>query len=113
MSDNFLSEEYSDLLDDLAVFFKNSGVIIPVQLLKVQEEAGEAAAAFIGALGYNPRKGVTHKYEDVADELADVVVTALVGINMLGFDVNEVLIKQAAKTVANLDAVREQGARNV
>jgi hypothetical protein len=48
------------------------------RILKLTEESGEAAAAWIGVLGQNPRKGVTHRREDVAAELADVVFTALV-----------------------------------
>lgn len=48
------------------------------QALKVQEEAGELAAALIGATGQNPRKGVTHTLDDVAYEAIDVAVTALV-----------------------------------
>lgn len=44
---------------------------------KVTEEAGESIAALIGATGQNPRKGYTHTYEDVVDELLDVAITAL------------------------------------
>lgn len=51
-----------------------------IQMLKIAEEAGEAAAAYIGMTGQNPRKGVTHTREDVAGELCDVVVTALVAL---------------------------------
>lgn len=102
-----LGEEYVSLVDELAVFFGNVGVILPIQLLKVQEEAGEAAAALIGAYGYNPRKGVTHSKEDIANELADVVISALIGIRMAGFDLNDVITKQAAKTYARLDQFRE------
>ncbi|MGI5288062.1 MazG-like family protein [Nonomuraea polychroma] len=51
-----------------------------MQLLKIVEEAGEVAAAYIGMTGQNPRKGVTHTREDVAGELCDVVITALVAL---------------------------------
>lgn len=44
---------------------------------KCVEETGEVVAALIGALGQNPRKGVTHTMRDVKDELLDVVLTAL------------------------------------
>jgi len=50
----------------------------PVRVLKVVEEAGEAAAAYIGMTGANPRKGVTHTLGDVESELLDVALTALV-----------------------------------
>lgn len=51
------------------------------RLLKVQEEAGEVAQAVIGFTGANKRKGFTHDEEDVARELADVVVTAMVALH--------------------------------
>lgn len=47
------------------------------RLAKVSEECGEVVAAFIGATGQNPRKGVTHSMADVVDELLDVAITAL------------------------------------
>jgi hypothetical protein len=46
--------------------------------LKVQEEAGEMAQAVIGVLGQNPRKGITHTWDDVITEAIDVVMSALV-----------------------------------
>ncbi|MEU1687516.1 hypothetical protein [Micromonospora sp. NPDC005707] len=67
------------------------------RLLKLTEEAGEAAAAWIGVLGQNPRKGVTHTREEVAAELADVAFTALVAIESLGLDAQTLLAACAAK----------------
>jgi hypothetical protein len=49
-----------------------------LQAMKVQEEAGELAAAMIGLTGQNPRKGVTHTYDDAALEAVDVIMSALV-----------------------------------
>ena len=51
-----------------------------LRILKITEEAGEVAQAWIGVQGQNPRKGVTHTAADVADELCDVIVTALVAL---------------------------------
>lgn len=48
-----------------------------MRVLKLVEEAGEAAAAYIGMVGQNPRKGVTHTQMDLLNELADVALTAL------------------------------------
>ncbi|BEL07056.1 MazG-like family protein [Actinoplanes sichuanensis] len=59
---------------------------IACRIMKVTEEAGEATQAWIGMLGQNPRKGVTHTRDDVVGELADVVFTALVAIASLGAD---------------------------
>lgn len=56
-----------------------NGVLL--RLLKVQEEGGEVAEAVIGFVGANKRKGRTHEPEDVARELADVVVTAMVALH--------------------------------
>ncbi|WP_324607949.1 MazG-like family protein [Streptomyces rimosus] len=47
-----------------------------LRILKVTEETGEVAKAVIGMTGQNPRKGVTHSLEDIADELCDVMITA-------------------------------------
>ncbi|MDG4809789.1 MazG-like family protein [Micromonospora sp. WMMD1120] len=74
------------------------------RILKVTEEAGEASAAWIGLLGQNPRKGVTHTREDVAAELADVAFTALVAIESLGLDARAVLDACAAKVRSRLAA---------
>ncbi|MFF3005073.1 MazG-like family protein [Kitasatospora sp. NPDC057940] len=54
-----------------------------LRLLKLSEEVGEVGAAVIGATGQNPRKGVTHSWEDVQHELCDVVFTALVALRTL------------------------------
>lgn len=47
------------------------------RVLKIAEEVGEAAQAYTGFIGQNPRKGVTHTKEQLLDELADIVITAL------------------------------------
>ena len=51
-----------------------------MRVLKVFEEAGETAAAYIGMTGQNPRKGITHTQNDLLAELADVAITALAAI---------------------------------
>jgi NTP pyrophosphatase (non-canonical NTP hydrolase) len=72
------------------------------RILKVTEEAGEAAGAWIGVLGQNPRKGVTHTKQDVADELADVAMTALVAIESLGLNARQTLTACAEKINSRL-----------
>jgi len=52
------------------------------QVMKVAEETGEVMAAYIGLVGQNPRKGVTHSRDDVAAELCDVIVTAMVALHL-------------------------------
>ena len=50
------------------------------RILKITEEAGEAAAAYAGVTGANPRKGVTATPADLAGELCDVALAALVAL---------------------------------
>ncbi|MEU6281433.1 MazG-like family protein [Streptomyces sp. NPDC047028] len=57
------------------------GVLL--RILKLSEEIGEVAEAVIGATGQNPRKGVTHSWDDVQSELCDVAITALIALRTL------------------------------
>jgi len=57
------------------------------RIAKLAEETGEVIAAFIGATGQNPRKGITHSTMHVVDELLDVAVTALGAVeHIVGHD---------------------------
>lgn len=73
---------------------------ITLRLLKLTEEVGEVAQAWIGVTGQNPRKGVTHSREDVADELCDVIVTALVALSSVADDPAGHLDAKLAKIAA-------------
>ncbi|MEU8902144.1 MazG-like family protein [Streptomyces mirabilis] len=79
---------------------------ITLRILKLAEETGEVGQAWIGVRGQNPRKGVTHTREDVADELCDVIVTAAVALaSMLGDPaarLNAKLAKIAARSGVNV-----------
>jgi len=56
-----------------------------LQVLKLSEEVGEAAQAVIGAWGTNPRKGHSHSWQDVQEEIADSAITGMVALyRMLG-----------------------------
>lgn len=52
-----------------------------MRLLKLTEEAGEVAGAFLGVRGLNRRKGVCRTRDDLLDELSDVIITAAVAMN--------------------------------
>ena len=52
-----------------------------VRLLKLTEEVGEVADAFIGMHGLNRRKGVCRTRDDLLAELADVIITAAVAMS--------------------------------
>jgi NTP pyrophosphatase (non-canonical NTP hydrolase) len=68
-----------------------------LRMLKLSEEVGEVAEAVIGAVGQNPRKGVTHTWEDVEAELCDVVITALVALRTLTPDTRETFMTHLAR----------------
>ncbi|RPE39114.1 NTP pyrophosphatase (non-canonical NTP hydrolase) [Streptomyces sp. Ag109_O5-1] len=75
---------------------------LTMRLLKIAEEYGEASAAWVGATGQNPRKGITHTSEDVADELGDVAFTALIAAASLGFDPRRVMATVALKIIGRI-----------
>lgn len=52
-----------------------------MRLLKLMEEVGEVSQAFIGVQGANTRKGISHSYNDLAKELCDVAITAMVALH--------------------------------
>jgi NTP pyrophosphatase (non-canonical NTP hydrolase) len=99
---NAIDDDYIDFLLREAKWFKTT---TQENIIKLMEEVGEVAAAYIGTTGTNPRKGITHRERDVVDELADVANTALLAIVQLGFDPNHVLDKQREKAEGYMDAL--------
>lgn len=76
------ADEYREIYDRISGTQHLTGVPGPIiRLVKLQEETGEVAQALIGFTGANARKGFTHTEEDVAKELADVVITAMVALH--------------------------------
>lgn len=72
-----------------------------MRIMKLAEEVGEVAQAYIGMKGQNPRKGVTHTMDDVLTELADVAGTALCAIQHFTQDVDrtrEILVRKFTQT---------------
>jgi NTP pyrophosphatase (non-canonical NTP hydrolase) len=76
-----------------------------LQILKITEEAGEVAEALIGVTGQNPRKGYSHSWQDVENELCDVVITAMVALTRVNPDARAVFERHLASV-----AVRSLGA---
>jgi len=64
-------------------------VPVEIRLLKLTEEVGEVADAFLGVHGLNKRKGVCRSREDLLDELADVIITEAVAMTGITGDVDE------------------------
>jgi Helix-turn-helix domain len=77
-TDTELTRAMWDQIRDLHVRYGD--VPVEIRLLKVTEEAGEAAEAFIGMHGLNLRKGVCRSRDDLLAELADVIITAAVAM---------------------------------
>jgi hypothetical protein len=86
-----------------------------LRILKVTEEAGEVASAWIGATGQNPRKGFTHPTADVADELCDVITAAMVALTTIITDPRGHFAGKVARIAAlrldDLEAVGEAPAK--
>ncbi|MEU6908083.1 MazG-like family protein [Streptomyces coeruleorubidus] len=78
----------SEWLDTHRPVEGREGVLL--RILKLSEEVGEVAEAVIGATGQNPRKGMTHTWDDVQAELCDVVITALMALRSLTPEAREV-----------------------
>ncbi|MGR4879476.1 MazG-like family protein [Streptomyces sp. LARHCF249] len=86
-----------------------------LQVLKIGEEFGEAAQAVIGAKGTNPRKGRSHTWEDVHDEICDVVITGMVALARMRPDAaayfaGQLALKAAAFLPAPAPPLPQQGA---
>ena len=68
-----------------------------LRIMKLTEEAGEVTQAVIGAMGQNPRKGVTHTWDDVQAELCDVMFTAMVALTTITPDARRVFDEHLAR----------------
>ena len=53
---------------------------VAARIMKITEEAGEATAAYLGTTGQNPRKGISASPDELAGELCDVVLAALIAL---------------------------------
>lgn len=87
-----------------------------LQLLKIQEEAGEVAEAVIGAMGQNPRKGHSHTWDDVKAEICDVIVTGMVALARMDRDAQAVFARHmdriASRDLVARDEPADAGAAN-
>src|ERR1700729_476745 len=90
-------EEIVRWLDDSSTLAPETEKLL--RIMKLTEEAGEVTQAVIGTLGQNPRKGVTHTWEDVQAELCDVIFTAMVALSTLAPDARETFDGHLARVV--------------
>lgn len=68
-----------------------------LRIMKLTEEAGEVSQAVTGVMGQNPRKGVTHTWDDVQAEVCDVILTAMVVLTTLTPDARDVFKTHLAR----------------
>ncbi|MFD9123697.1 MazG-like family protein [Kitasatospora sp. NPDC059571] len=99
-------------IDRLVGWADEAGALPPgeerlLRILKISEEVGEVGRAVIGATGHNLRKGVTHSWQDVQDELCDVMVAAMIALRTLTPDAGAVFAERLARVEARSQAVRE------
>jgi NTP pyrophosphatase (non-canonical NTP hydrolase) len=90
MPEDAIPDEEELVWDEVGRLHAHHGdVPVEIRLLKLTEEVGEAAEAFIGVHGLNSRKGVCRSRDDLLDELADVIITAAVAMSGVTGDVDE------------------------
>lgn len=80
------------------------------RVCKIGEELGETIQALIGATGQNPRKGFHGGYDEVLDELADVVITAIMAMQHFTKDpyrTKRLIITKLAKIEDRIIAAKE------
>jgi NTP pyrophosphatase (non-canonical NTP hydrolase) len=100
-------EEIVRWLDDSSTLAPETEKLL--RIMKLTEETGEVTQAVTGTLGQNPRKGVTHTWEDVQAELCDVIFTAMVALTTLTPDARKTfdghLARVASRSLATSRAV--------
>ena len=101
-----LEASYADLVEHLAQHFHTRDLRLDSALQWLTAELGEAMEVRLLMQGLNPRKGFQGDMEDLAAELADVVIMALIAMRMTGCDVQDTLSKHVAKMLGRLE---EQG----
>jgi NTP pyrophosphatase (non-canonical NTP hydrolase) len=90
-----MDEHAWDTVDQLVDWLDKSSTLPPetdrlLRVMKLAEEVGETTQAVTGVLGTNPRKGVTHSWQDVEAELCDVILTAMVALTTVNPDARKV-----------------------
>jgi NTP pyrophosphatase (non-canonical NTP hydrolase) len=100
-----MDERAWDTVDQLVRWLDDSSTLAPeterlLRVMKLSEEVGETTQAIIGVLGQNPRKGVTHTWQDVEAELCDVVLTAMVAVTTLNPDARKVFAERLEHVAA-------------
>lgn len=78
-----------------------------IQLLKLCTETGEALKEFEGMYETNPRKGIYSTNAKVAEELGDVIGTAMIGLFLFCNDPEKVVEDTIEKFHTRMEALQE------
>ena len=102
-----LSNKEWDDIKSVADYYARSGDhrvhLLNRQMVQLTSELGEVADALIGATGANERKGFTHSYEEVADELGDIALTAIMTLFYCADDPELVIRDTLAKYINRIE----------
>lgn len=96
-----MSEEYVEYLINFTRWWRDKGASTGDVVIKLAEEAGEAAEAYLMWRGLKKDKGMTPTEFRIAEELADAATCAFVGIAMLGFD-PAILLEQNMRRIKEM-----------
>jgi len=88
-----------DIVNQLVEWIDTASTLPPeterlLRIMKLSEEVGEVAEAVTGVIGQNPRKGITHSWQDVQSELCDVILTAMVALTTVSPDARKVFAER-------------------
>lgn len=95
-----------------AQFHDTPRQMLSAQLHQLTSELGEVADAFIGCTGANRRKGFTHTDEDLANELGDLAMTAVMTLFFCADDPELVIDDTLRKFIARLEKEEADNVEN-
>jgi NTP pyrophosphatase (non-canonical NTP hydrolase) len=101
-----------DAISEIVEWLDSASTLPPEQerllrIMKITEEAGEVSSAVTGTIGQNPRKGITHTWDDVAAELCDVTLTSMVALATLNPDARKVFSEHLNRVADRCRQVRD------
>jgi NTP pyrophosphatase (non-canonical NTP hydrolase) len=100
-----ISEQYEDFL--LACLKQNPGRPEEAQIFKVGEEVGEVVEAYLSYRGWNWRKANGASAWEVCMELADVAMTAMAAITVMGYGPDQLIQAQMEKNLKRMEEIRD------
>jgi len=99
-----ISEKYEEFL--LAFLKEDPGKPEEARIFKVGEEVGEVVEAYLSYRNWNSRKANGAPAWEVCMELADVAMTAMLAITVMGYGPDQVMQAQMEKTLKRMEEAR-------